>query len=140
MLPILREIQRLWEETGKSNAGIARAAELIGESLQDVSAEADLYPGAPPSVLWEDGMVGLKCSAPPRNARPSPAAVAARCPELATLADLLMREDTFEALPWQYQAFLGKGRIDQSNFQVAIDFQFKSHSAKSVLNPPNLTE
>ena len=39
---------------------------------------------------------------------PSPAAIAARCPKLATLADLLLREDTFEALPWQYQAFLGK--------------------------------
>ena len=70
MLPLLREIHRLWEEEGKSNAGVARAAELIGESLEDVSTEADLYPGAPPSVLWEDGMVGLKCSPPPRSARP----------------------------------------------------------------------
>ena len=36
--------------------------------------------------------------------RPSARAVAARCPKLATLADLLLREDTFEALPWTYQA------------------------------------
>ena len=64
MLPILRQIQRLWEEGGKSNAGIARAAELIGESLRDVSTEADLYPGAPPAFQWEEGMVGLKCSPP----------------------------------------------------------------------------
>ena len=48
-------------------------------------------------------MVGLKCAPPPRSARPKPADVAARCPKLATLAELLLKEETFEALPWQYQ-------------------------------------
>ena len=48
-------------------------------------------------------MVGLKCSPPPRSARPKPADVAARCPKLATLAELMLKEETFEVLPWQYQ-------------------------------------
>ena len=48
-------------------------------------------------------MVGLKCAPPPRGARPKPTDVAARCLKLATLAELLLKEETFEALPWQYQ-------------------------------------
>ena len=48
-------------------------------------------------------MVGLKCAPPPRSARPKPADVAARCPKLAALAELLLKEEIFEALPWQYQ-------------------------------------
>ena len=53
-----------------------RAAKLMGESLENVSTEADLRPGAPPSVLWEDGMVEMKCSPPPPNLRPRATGVA----------------------------------------------------------------
>ena len=42
MFALLREIQRLWEEEGRSKPGIARAAEQIGEALEDVKTEADL--------------------------------------------------------------------------------------------------
>ena len=42
MLALLREIQRQWEEEGRSRPGIARAAEQIGEALEDVETEADL--------------------------------------------------------------------------------------------------
>ena len=44
MLALLREIQRLWEEEGRSYPGIAKAAEQIGEALEDVETEADLGP------------------------------------------------------------------------------------------------
>ena len=40
MLALLREIQRLWEEDGKSDAGVAEAARMIGESLGDASTGA----------------------------------------------------------------------------------------------------
>ena len=106
MLAILREIQHLWEEEGESDPGIADAARLIGEAMEGVSTEGDLIPGAPPSVVWEEGMVWLKCSPPPPHMRPSAQAVASQCPKLATLADLLLREDVFAALPWQSQAML----------------------------------
>ena len=42
MLALLREIQRQWEEEGRSKPGIARAAEQIGEALEDVATEEDL--------------------------------------------------------------------------------------------------
>ena len=82
-----------------------RAAELMGESLEGVFTEADLRPGAPPSVLWEEGMVEMKCSPPLPHLRPNAAAVAKQCPKMANLAELLLREDIFEALPWQSQVW-----------------------------------
>ena len=85
------------------------------------------YPGAPPSVQWEDGMVGLKCAPPPLSARPKPTDVAARCPKLATLAELLLREETFEALPWQYQG------QDSKVCWLGIDLNFGGTIAFSLM-------
>ena len=99
-LALLREIQRLWEQDGKSDA------RLIGESLGDSCTDADLKPEAAPAVLWDDGMVWLKCS-PPRI-RPSAEAVANQCPRLSGLASLLLRDELFQALPWQSQAVLSE--------------------------------
>ena len=64
---------------------------------EGVSTEADL------SLTWEDGMVELKCSPPPPHLRADVQAVAKQCPRMATLAKLLLKEEVFEALPWQSQ-------------------------------------
>ena len=64
---------------------------------EGVSTEADL------SLKWEDGMVELKCSPPPPQLRAAAEDVAKQCPRMATLAKLLLKEDVFEALPWQSQ-------------------------------------
>ena len=64
---------------------------------EGVSTEADL------SLTWDDGMVELKCSPPPPHLRANAEDVAKQCPKMATLAKLLLKEDVFEALPWQSQ-------------------------------------
>ena len=80
-----------------------------------MSKEADL------SLKWEDGMVELKCSPPPPHLRADVETVAKQCPRMATLAKLLLKEDVFEALPWQSQVPFYRD-IKQIPQHISYDF------------------
>ena len=107
MLALLRELQHLWEAEGKHDAAVANAARLLAESLIDVACEADLAPGAPPAVPWRDTL-GVRCSPPSMSLRPSAQDVARQCPRMANVADILLSNEVFEALPWKAPATLSE--------------------------------
>ena len=107
MLNLLRELQILWEIEGEHDAAVAEAARLLAECLADVACDADLTPGAPPAVPWKD-TPGVRCSPPSKLQRPQIKDVAAHCPRMAKLANILLKDEVFERLPWKAPATLSE--------------------------------
>merc|ERR1719270_1753886 len=107
MLNLLRELHILWEIEGEHDAAVAEAARLLPKCLADVACDADLTPGAPPAVPWKDTL-GVRCSPPYKLQRPQLKDVAAQYPRMAKLANILLKEEVFERLPWKAPATLSE--------------------------------